>query len=52
MSDLTKEIIENASSVASDLYKDAVRPVVKPIGEILAFYHEPFVFGCRDGRSG
>ena len=32
-----KEIIEKADGVALEVYKDAVQPAVKPIGEILSF---------------
>ena len=37
MDDITKEIIGKADGVASEVYKDAVHPVVKPIGEVLGF---------------
>lgn len=37
MSENTKDIIDKADGVASELYKDAVRPVVKPLGEIVGF---------------
>ena len=32
-----KEILEQAKGVAVEVYKDALSPVVKPIGEILGF---------------
>lgn len=37
MEDLGKEIIEKADGVALEVYKDAVQPAAKPIGEILGF---------------
>lgn len=37
MSELEKEILEQTKGVAVEVYKDALRPVVKPIGEILGF---------------
>ena len=36
-SDIGKEIIDKADGVLVEVYKDAVSPVVKPIGEILGF---------------
>lgn len=37
MDDITKEIIGKADGVASEVYKDAIQPVVKPLGEVLGF---------------
>ena len=37
MDELSKEILNQTEGVAVEVYKDAVRPVVKPIGEILGF---------------
>lgn len=37
MKEITKEIIGKADGVASEVYKDAVQPVVKPLGEVLGF---------------
>lgn len=37
MSEIEKEILEQTKGVAVEAYKDALRPVVKPIGEILGF---------------
>lgn len=37
MGEITKEIIGKADGVASEVYKDAVRPIVKPVGEVLSF---------------
>ena len=37
MSELNKELLEQTKGVAVEVYKDAVSPIVKPIGEILGF---------------
>ncbi len=37
MSEIEKEILDQTKGVAVEAYKDVVRPVVKPIGEILGF---------------
>ena len=37
MGDISKEILKQTGGVAVEAYKDVVRPVVKPIGEILGF---------------
>lgn len=37
MSELNKEILDQTKGVAVELYKDTVRPIVKPIGDILGF---------------
>lgn len=37
MEEISKEILKQTESVAVEVYKDAVRPVIKPIGEILGF---------------
>lgn len=37
MSELEKEILEQTKGVVVEMYKDALRPAVKPIGEILGF---------------
>lgn len=37
MSELNKELLEQTKGVAIEVYKDAVSPIVKPIGEILGF---------------
>lgn len=37
MSEIEKEILDQTKGVAVEVYKDALRPVVKPIGEILGF---------------
>ena len=37
MSEVEKEILDQTKGVAVEAYKDVVRPVVKPIGEILGF---------------
>lgn len=37
MAEIEKEILEQTKGVAVEVYKDAVSPVVKPIGEILGF---------------
>lgn len=37
MDDLTKGIVEKADGVVLEVYKDALQPMVKPIGEILGF---------------
>ena len=37
MEKITKEIIGKADGVASEVYKDAIQPVVKPLGEVLGF---------------
>lgn len=35
--EITKEILDQTKGVAVELYKDAMRPIVKPVGEILGF---------------
>jgi mRNA-degrading endonuclease RelE of RelBE toxin-antitoxin system len=37
MSEIEKEILDQTKGVAVEVYKDALSPVVKPIGEILGF---------------
>ena len=37
MENINKDIIEKTDLIASEVYKDAVQPVVKPIGEVLGF---------------
>ena len=37
MSEIEKEILDQTKGVAVEVYKDALRPVVKPVGEILGF---------------
>ena len=37
MSEIEKEILDQTKGVAVEIYKDALSPVVKPIGEILGF---------------
>ncbi len=37
MSEIEKEILDQTKGVAVEVYKDALRPVVKPIGELLGF---------------
>ena len=37
MSEIEKEILDQTKGVAAEVYKDALRPVVKPIGELLGF---------------
>lgn len=37
MDEVTKEVLEQTKGVAVEVYKDALQPSVKPIGEILSF---------------
>jgi len=37
MSEIEKEILNQTKGVAVEVYKDALRPVVKPVGEMLGF---------------
>lgn len=37
MDEIKKEILEQTKGVAVEVYKDAVSPIVKPVGEILGF---------------
>lgn len=38
MDELTKEVLDQTKGVATEVYKDALRPSVKPLGEILALF--------------
>lgn len=38
MDEITKDILEQTKGVATEFYKDALRPSVKPLGEILALF--------------
>lgn len=37
MSEMEEEILEQTKGVGVEVYKDALRPAIKPIGEILGF---------------
>lgn len=38
MDEVTKEVLEQTKGVATEIYKDALSPSVKPIGEILSLF--------------
>ena len=38
MDEITKEVLDQTKGVATEIYKDALRPSVKPLGEILALF--------------
>ena len=37
MDELSKEVLNQTKGVAVEVYKDALRPTIKPLGEIMGF---------------